>query len=187
MRRFYGLNEVDQLYIKGSSAALEWAEQVSGKGRLFGTGTSNGLLMSAEEDKRKLTRGSPNRNATLSSGKTLTHKKTVKGRRSSVNQTKLQPNCTLAVKPFLTLFILWEILHSSVICCFNTIPLHPPRYEVLIIRAGVRRNGLTSWLIALALSSQLRIKAAGHIYPAPSQHPRSLVYTSLGWSLLCIS
>ena len=71
--------------------------------------------------------------------------------------------------------------------CFNTVPLHPPYYEVLINWAGVKRNGLTSWLIALALSSLLRIKAAGHTHLAHSQTPRSLVYTSLGRSLLSIS
>lgn len=70
---------------------------------------------------------------------------------------------------------------------FNTMPLHPPHYEVLINCAGVRRNGLTSWLIALALSSMLHTKAAGHIHLVALQPPRSLVYTSLGWSLLCLS
>lgn len=85
------------------------------------------------------------------------------------------------------LFILGEISHKSVSYCFNTMPLHPPHYEVLINWAGVRQNGLTSWIIALALSSLPHTEATGHIHLVPSQPPRSLVYTSLGQSLLCIS
>lgn len=59
--------------------------------------------------------------------------------------------CMFAVNPFRTLFILKE----SMICCFSTMPLHPPHYEVLINWARARRDGLTSLLIALALSSPL--------------------------------
>lgn len=179
---------MDHLYIKDSSAALGWAEQVRSRGRLLGAGATNGLLMNAEEEKRKLTRWSPNRGATLSSGQTLTQRKPVKGRRSATIQKQQQSNYVLVVNPFLTLFILGAITNnSSVISCFNTMPLHPQHYEVLINWARVRQNGLTSWLITLALSSPLRTKAAGHIHLAPSQPPRSWVYTSLGWSLLCIS
>jgi len=69
--------------------------------------------MNAQEE-RKPARWGPNGAATLSSGQTLTQRKPVKGRRSVIIPTQLQSVRMPIVNPFLSLFILGEISHSTV-------------------------------------------------------------------------
>lgn len=87
-----GLNEEGHLYIKGSSVALRWAEQVGSGGRLLGAGATNGLLMKAEEDGNE---AGPDggRAATLSSGQTST------ARKPSCRGQKVRDRLRAAIKP----------------------------------------------------------------------------------------
>lgn len=79
---------------------------------------------------------------------------------------------------------------------WTAVPLHPPHYKVPINWAGGeakkkrkerKEKRLTSRITALASSYAPRTEATGRIHPVPPQPPRSLVYTSLGRGLLCIS
>lgn len=117
----------------------------------------------------------------------LTEMKPVRGSRSAIILNAAAIKLCACCKPISNSIHSGRDIALECDLLLNTMPLHPPHYEVLINCTGVSRNGLTSWLIALALSSTPHTKAAGHIHLVASQPPRSLVYTSLGWSLLCIS